>query len=225
MTASIDGQQLALVNRLLDLPSSSLTGLTTIDDGNVSQVIDIGAAILRRGLTPVASTGLFIAIMENVHSGADSETTTVDPYSVGTLAVGGYPAAVDAQLTDVWISDVMCIRTSGAGELNSAQLRLNTVGGPVNPQGWGVDDSGAFIAGTDGPVLAMWIGNAVSTGGGSQVNFPEAGTGKASAIQVNRRIRPGESMVFSSASTAAADFQLVFTIGLFPAGLGQDILG
>jgi len=221
----IEGDALALVQRWLDLPSSTLTGVTEFDDGNASQVLDVAPAI-RRGLTPVASSGLYIAVMENVHSGADSEASTVDPYNLGSaLVLGGYPAAVDASLFDVWLLEVSCVRTSGAADLLVGQLRLNTTAGIRNPQGWGIDDAGALVTGTDGPVLAMWIGAVASSGSGSQACFVQAGTGKADAIRVNRRIRLGESLVFSTGSDAAMELQLIMTIGLFPAGLGQDILG
>jgi len=41
---------------------------------------------------------------------------------------------------------------------------------------------------------------------------------------VNIRIPRGATLAFHSTSAAAAEFQMAFLLGLFPAALGQDVV-
>ena len=63
----MNSQALVLLDRMLGLSgSSSGEQYTTLDDGNVQQVVEI-SDIARRSLTPASSVGLFGMIMISSH--------------------------------------------------------------------------------------------------------------------------------------------------------------
>ncbi len=217
----IDGPQLRGIQRLLGLAQSQLTSITEIDTENLSQVISLTPDLLRRANVPQASTGLFMGVMENVHGAADDESSTIDPYAPGAvIGVGGYPATVGDEL-DVWILSASLLRTSGAGDVNQATLRLGT-GASSRFLGWGIDDLGAAVVSEDAPLITAFAAFNAATGG-APAFAPEVGSGLAQA-RIAMRIRRGFDIIFNSTSNGIVTCRLVMQIGLFPEGLGQDVL-
>ena len=218
MTPFIDGPALKGVGDLLGLAGSAVSDVTEVDTRNLAQVLPVNEYI-RRGQTPVASTGMFRCVMENVHGAADSEASTVDPYTTEHV-FHGYPSPVPSTL-DFWVLRLHVMRASGAGDLTMANLRT----GPTNSnfmQGWGVDDGGAAVSSTDG--FLLWAGAAFnSTGGGNIPALAEIGTGKLTG-DIGHRVRRGSQLIFSSLSDGIVTARMILLCGLFPAGLGQDIL-
>lgn len=215
---------MAVINNPVMGPLQRILGLAptprgaTVDTELVTLTMPIVPDISRRSLTHSESSGIFTAVLENVHSGADNERTTIDPYAVGVdLAQGAWPPLVD-QSFDIWIYTAGITRVSG-GELTGGQLRYdsNTFG-----IGFTSDDAGdPLSAASNQPVLATWaVFNTIM--GSSTVSAAVIGTGELHA-RINQRIRRGFSLVFDSTSDAAMTCRLWMTLGLFPAGLGQDV--
>jgi len=215
MSLNIDSEALVYLKRILSMPGAG-SSETVLDDGNVTQVLDI-LPIVRRSLTPIESGGIFVGMMENVHGGADDEASEIDPYAPGACAIGGYPPDVREGL-DVWLLRADVRRTALAGELTGGQLRFDT---SIEAQGWAIDDAAACLLGQgDQSVLAQW-GNIDTTVNGGIHPAAEVGTG-ALYVKVGVRIRRGLRLRFDTTSAGAATFRLVMLIGLFPEALGQD---
>jgi len=218
----VDSGALLEVNRLLGI-AGSRTGAqkTELEDGALVQVLDVDK-IIRRSRTPAQSTGLFVCVLENVHAAADDEASQIDPYNPGADAsdIGGYPAVV-RQGFDVWLVGCAVQRDALAGDLLGGQVEIIT-GGEGRFLGWGRDDGGLPVASTQGIPVTQF--GALNTGAaGGQAWGAEIGTGLL-ASRVKMRIRRGMLIRFLSTSSAAATFQLLMIIGLFPGGLEQDIV-
>jgi len=223
--ARIEGSQLLVAQQLLGLSSRQVAGLTDIDDGNVSYTVPLAPEMLRRSLSAVNSTGWFIGIMENDHAAADSEASTMDVYNPNSLgagvAQGGYPSPVPEGF-DVWILNATLQRITGASDLTGGVLRLRA---DANfGLGWGIDDVQAAVSDDTAPYLAHWDGFD-SRAGGANPGGTETGTGRVSAIPINMRIRRGMLLVLSTTSAGSMNIHCSITCGLFPQGLGQDIIG
>jgi len=214
--ALITGAQLRLVQRLFGLAPASVVGATDLDTQNVSQVLPLGPEILRRSdnILGLQSGGWFEGVCENVHSGADNEVCSLTPYTPGAAAGPGFPDPVPPGW-DIWLLGASVIRFSGAGGA-SAALVLNG-----NPRGLGIDDSGAAVAATPVPILAVWdsIIDAPSTLGGFMVT--EAGD---PWVKMNLRLPRGIIIEFHSTSDAAVSLRTAMIMGIFPEGMGQDVV-
>lgn len=220
MSRDIDSDALTTMNRLLGIAGRG-SSQTELDDGNLSQVIDVNP-IVRRSRTPVGSTGFYICTLTNVHSAADNETSQIDPYLPGASVApaGGYPASVDLSF-DVWIAGMSIARIAGAGQLDGGQVDLTT-GSSTVFSGWGQDDAGDPDISTIGTIITQFaVMNTGAAGGNSFA--AEVGSGLL-ASRALVRVRRGLQIRFHSTADAAATFRLVLNIGLFPAGLGQDIV-
>ena len=219
----IEGPQLSLIQRILGKARlGSAAGTTHIADSEVLQTLPIVPSIVRRSAEfSGQSSGWYTGVLRNVHSAADDEESFIDPYRVGGSGFGGWPARLPDEY-DVWIHQVSLQRTSGAGEVTGAQLRLGSVGAS-RFLGWGQSDAPAALNSQAAPVLVAF--GAVNTNTGSGIDCATVlGTGEIAAI-LNYRIRRDTLIVFDSTVGAAATLDLVMTIGLFPAGMGQDVIG
>jgi len=221
MKHGITGDQLRLIPKLFGLGGGQVSGATNIDGSDVTQVANVIPEILRRSMTAPSTGGFFVGLMENVHSGADDERSTIDPYNPGAaLARGGYPAAVP-EGWDVWVLKASCLRTAGAGDNTGSQLRLDT-GGTEFGLGWAVEDGGGIASLlTTAPLLVQWSNINVETALGLDPCL-EIGTGLL-YTEPKVRVRRGYNLTFDSTSTAAITLQCVILLGLFPEGMGQDI--
>jgi len=221
----IDGLQLSTAQRIMGQTQNQLTGVTHLDADHVQYTVPLAPELLRRSLSASTSTGLFLGIMENVHSGADDEACTFDPYIPDVFGAGvaqnGYPSPVPAGF-DFWVINATLLRTSGAGSVTAVLRQRSDLGFAV---GWGIDDVQAPVVGsTSAPVMCHWTGFDAVAAGTEPVGL-ETGTGKAYAIPLMTRIRRGMLLVLSTTSSAAVEVQAIITCGLFPEGLGQDVIG
>jgi len=188
-----------------------------VDLNNISLTMPVFPHVARRALSSAATGGWFVAVMENVHSVADDEASFINPYLAGSAALAPYPAAVRPGF-DIWLLGINGQRSSGAGGLTGAALSINTTPGQ---EAFAIDDAGAPVA-ASGPrvVLAQFDSISTLTAGIVPPMVTEQGLTYQPA---NIRIPRGGVFNFHSTSAAAAEFQMILTLGLFPAGLGQDV--
>ena len=214
MNQRIESDALDLVTRILGITGA--TGLTLLDDGNVSQVLELGP-IIRRSRTPGITTGWFNCFLQNVHGAAGSLHSEIDPYNAGDSAVAPYPAAVP-QGFDFWVLYASLRRQSGAGTLDGAVFYSDP---GAQQQGWGENDSGAAVASTLASPLALWTGLDTSITLTNGIGVSGDGS---TMVKIGRRIPRGVILEFDSdVAGAAATILLSLTCGLFPEALGQDI--
>jgi len=213
MVKKIDSDALGDVKNALGL-SGSGSPITELTDGVVDQVLEINE-LVRRGRTLAGTSGIFTPTLRNVHTDAETLTTTINPYAVGTVAaVAPYPAAVPAQF-DVWLLGCGMRRVSGGGTL-TATLSM-TLG--TRAQGFGIDDSGTQILVAQPIRLAFF--NALSTVVTAFGQQADLYPWKPIGLRIPRF---GANLVFSSISSVTVSYDMQLVIGLFPSGLGQDAL-
>lgn len=213
MTKLIDSDALGELNRALGLTGAG-SQVTELMDGVVDQVMAIND-VARRGRTLGPTSGFFTPTMRNVHTAADTEVTTVDPYNVGaTGAVAPYPAVMPLQF-DVWLIGASVRQVSGSGTLN-ATLSISQ---GTRQAGWGLDDSGSQILVSQPIRLAYW-NTLVSVQTGFATLQGSNGPHLNRLLRLNRF---GCDLIFTTVSSATATFDCQLILGVFPAGLGQDI--
>ena len=189
---------------------------TVLDDDNISLTLPIAPDIIRRSLSSQPTGGWFQGILENVHSGADDESSEISPYEAGVDAVAPYPESISAEF-DLWLMSIYGSRTSGSGGLTGAVGSMLPKG---HAQGWGRDDAGAPLVTTSRVPLAEFDSITTLT-----VGFAFMQTQQGLLLQpVGMRLPRGTTLRFNSTSAAAAEFQMAFILGLFPAALGQDVV-
>lgn len=206
---------LAPLQRLIGT-SPAPRGSINLDDENISQTLPVVPHLMRRSLAGIES-GWFLGLMENVHGAADFESSFIDPYNPGALAVAPYPGTVESDF-DVWVLGVSGIRSSGAGGLTGALFVINPAD---TSQGWGVDDAAAQVLGTPALKVARFDGLETTITQTFDPMITEAGL---TYQPVGIRVPRGGLLGFDTESAAAAEFQGQWLIGLFPAGLGQDVV-
>jgi len=220
VTKRITSDALFLLNRMLGLAGGT-PGATELDDGNVSQVLDI-TDVVRRSRTIASSQGWFFCIMDNVHAAAGALDSEINPYVPGAAfapTVSAFPASVPRDF-DFWLYTASLLRIGGDGDLDGAILRMNPT---AAQQGWGIDNSGAAVAGNDPYPIGRWT--ALDETLAARDPYGIAGDGSA-FIKVNQRIARGNLLRFTtdtSGQTAETTFRLFLTCGLFSEGIGQDI--
>ena len=210
---TVDSDALGTITAALGITGRG-SQITEFLDGQLDQTFDVATAI-RRGRTLSPSGGLFTAIMRNVHpSGASTITTVVDPFVFGAPRAP-YPTPLPTRLFDLWLINATVERVSGTGTLVSVLSVLND-GAHL---GWGIDNGGNPITGDTFFPVAFW--DSVATVGTRVFGITEAGH---SVVYPGLRLRPGTDLVFISTSSATETDQCLLTLGLFPIGLGQDLL-
>jgi len=214
---------MAIIKNAILSPIQRLIGMapspspTVLDDDSVSLTMPIVPHIARRSLVGKPNGGWFEGVLENVHSGADDEQSSINPYAAGLDAVPPYPMAINDNF-DIWLIAVMGRRSSGAGGLTGA---IMTIDPPTHSQGWGRDDVGAPVVGSPPMRVAFFDGVEETVAG---ITPSPMITEQGLLLQpINLRIPHDALLTFHSTSAAAAEFQAIFLVGLFPAGLGQDI--
>ena len=212
MSKQIESDALILINKQLGI-AGPLQVPTFLDDANLTLIMEVTDAVRRSRALGVVQ-GWNIGVMQNVHAGAGSLVTVVDAYAPGTAAVaggaGGFPPIVPSGY-DVWLIGGMVTRNSGAGGLNSGGFSLDPA--TVN-QAWGIDDMGAAVTASRSP-LQIWTSIDVFGAG-----LDAAGRGY---VDWRLRIARGTEFRWQSDAAAAATFQLILILGVFPEGMGQDI--
>ena len=190
---------------------------TILDDDNISLTLPISPNIIRRSLSSQPTGGWFQGVLENVHSAADDEASEIFPYNAGDDAVAPYPTSISADF-DLWLLSVFGFRSSGAGGLNRGVATMNP---PSHAQGWGRDDAGASLVTTVRHPVAAFDGIVAETA--ATLAYMQTELQGLILQPVGLRLPRGCTLGFNSSAAAAAEFQMVFTMGLFPAALGQDV--
>ncbi len=215
--SQVTNSLLGLVQKLIGGAPGS--GVTNLDDENLTQVLPIVPDIGRRGLTIGNIGGWHVGILENGHAGDDGEVSSILPYRPADDNVAPYPSPVPDGF-DVWLLGIAGRRVSGTGTLAGADMGLNV---PTAGQGWGVDDEGASVLAT--PIIQLAKFDGIDTSIGPS-NDPMITEGGQYFVRVGLRVPRGGTLVFASESggAAAVVFHAMFVLGLFPAGLGQDVV-
>jgi len=206
----IDSQALDVLNLALDLRGAG-SPATELTDGVVDQVLEVGP-IIRRSRTQGQTTGLYTANMRNTHAGADSATSTLNPYNAGNTALAPYPTPMPRGF-DVWLLGAALHQRSGSGTLSGA-LRLNC---PATVMGM----STTAAAQLSESVVAFWdalVAENTTFGIASAIDQPEYRIG----VRLPRS--PDTQLIFATTSSAVAVFECFLTVGVFPVALGQDVV-
>jgi len=227
MGKEVDSGALLTLDRVLGIQGRGSGALqsqeTQLDDDRLIQTIDT-IPIIRRSRTPADTSGLFQCSMQNAHAAADDESSTQDPYNPvadsAAIIRQGYPDPIPPGF-DFWVLQACIFRVVGAGALDAAWLRITS---EAFGFGWSIDDEDNGLGGiTTQPVLAQWEGMATTVFTGATPAGLVVGTGEVVA-RINMRIRRGVSLTFDSQAGALATFRMTLTCGVFPEGLGQDIV-
>jgi len=213
-----------IIKNAILLPIQRLIGIapapteTVVDTSSVSLTMPILPDMARRSLSSQPTGGFFIGVLENVHSAADDENSTIDPYNPGPDVFAPYPALVDPGF-DVWILKVGGERIAGAGTLDVGLLSLVNL---IHTLGWGRDDAQDPVPLVPNVTLARFDAIDEVVGAAIEPFITEQGE---TAVDVSMRIPRGSRLRFhSTAGTASATFNMWFIVGLFPGGMGQDVV-
>jgi len=194
---------------------------TNIDDSAISLTLPLVPEISRRSYN-LFQSGWFFALMENVHSGADGETSALDPYQADAgptldASLNGFPGAVP-QGWDIWLLGVSGIRSSGAGGLTGATCEINPI---ASQQGIGLDDVGTVVTGS--PPIHVAFFDEINADVADTSSMMRNSTNLQTYVKVGLRIPRGAIIEFTSEAAAAAEFRMMLTMGIFPEALGQDV--
>jgi len=213
----IKGLQLRLVQKLYGIPPAQIRGVTELDTENAQQTIPLVPEILRRSdnILGLISGGWFEGVMENVHSGADDEVCSLNPYIPGAAAGPGFPSPVPDGW-DIWILGASLLAHSGAG---SAVIILDINTGA---RGLGIDDQGAAVTATPLIILQRWTSIVADVGG--LTGYGIDAQGKAWQ-PIGVRVPRGADMELRGTSDAAVSYRAAIIMGIFPEGMGQDVAG
>jgi len=218
--ALIKGGQVGVIRRILKTGIDAATAITQIDLDNISQTLPIVPEILRRSAPLAGIDGWFTGVLENVHSGADEEDSTVFPYEVTRANVlGNFPTPIP-EGWDIHLVSCGGVRTSGAGGITGSTL-LDT---PASVQGFALDDAGNPIGlSPRAMILGMITGFDATAGALTNDPIVWAGVPGLTQLRVGLRIPRGAALHFFSTSDAAVTAQMTFLMGLFPLAMGQDV--
>lgn len=211
---------MSFVKNPILLPLQKLVGISptpqpvVLDDTNISLTMPLVPDITRRSRASGPTGGWFEGVLENVHSAADDERSSITPYTAGVDAVAPYPTSVGDEF-DLWLIGVAGQQSVQAPRLTIATLSM---GIPTHAQGFGRDDAGAPLIVSPAIQVARFD-SVVASSANNDAMVTEAGN---TYIPLNLRIPRGSRLTFDSTASAAATFQILMIIGLFPAGLGQD---
>jgi len=218
----------ALITNAILSPIRTLIGIgqgnvtpTVLDDDSVSLTLPVVPEIARRGLS-AGSGGIFQGILENVHSAADDEHSEITPYAAGVDAIFHFPPVVPADF-DLWLLRANVVRVTGAGTLPGATLKLRAPLANTPTLGFGRDDAGDPVTNNSQYMLAFWDTLFTGAAGIAATGFNSV-SGEVD-MKINLRLPRGCLLSFDTTSaTASATFRLIMYLGLFPAGLGQDVV-
>lgn len=218
MAKQVTGDALDTLNRTLGLPGAGSAAVTELNDGQVDQTLDV-APFVRRGRTWADSEGIFRFVLENGHGGAGTLSTSIFPYAPAVGSVAPYPLQVPEGY-DIWLlKAAVQVTTSFAGACD-ALLAMNNV-----KMGIGEDDAGAAVTTNTVVPLALWL-SPVSFAG---VTFLRNGSFYFEDIGVRvprSQGATGNNVAITLQSTAdgAVDATCTILAGIFPSGLGQDVV-
>jgi len=222
MTFRVDSEALVFLNRALGL-SGNPSGETILDDGFITQVIDV-APIARRGLPP--GSGLWYVAVEIIHTATGDLAVSIDPYdpiaAAGVAAnKNGYPASIPKGF-DIWCLGAAGL-TSDVTDFNTLCLLFTLAA--VN-QGIAVTNTAGVLTTPAPGAEAYPLGffdTTVTIEAGTHI-LSNTLTGDPQ-IRVSQRIRRGELLIVRSNADVGGTVAniMMITLGLFPEGLGQDV--
>lgn len=206
----VDSAALHAVSKSLGL-STPGGQRTDFDDENLQQVLDVGP-LIRRGRALGARGGAFSAYVVNTHPAADTQTTNLDVYKLATPTQGaGWPSPVPEGY-DAWLVGSQALQSGAI--MTAAMLRI-------------VYPSESQIYGAAGPmnmVLRTYLTTVLASVTIGSVlygrSIGDGQIGRTHAIRIPR----GATVTWQSISNAAGDISAILQLGLFPAGLGQDLI-
>lgn len=214
MAREFDSPGLRELARVLQISSGSPQQVD-IQDSIVQQTIDLDP-FLRRGLTPAGSLGIFTATILNTHIGSDTITTDIDPYAPATTFVGnGYPPVIESEL-DVWLLAAHARNITGSGDFGGGFLGVRT---DPNGMGWRNEATAT--------VMDQLYATFNQEAGAGNANVLRMSTSGAVFIRGPIRIRRGLSQItFETVKSGvgAGSYKAFLTLGVFPAGMGQDVV-
>lgn len=217
----VDSQVLGSVARTLGLAGAGAP-VTVFEDGILQQVLDV-SALVRRGGTISSSTGIYSARLTNIHVGTDTIVTDLCPArpalnsaSVAFLSAD-WPTPVPRSL-DVWLLSAFATTAAGSGDLEGGALQLL----------YGADQMAMGSSRIATNIFLQLYEVEVDIG--TIVTFLSFDSAASPPSLLPIRLRPpgvdGNPFIrFTTQKTGggAATYQLDLLLGLFPAGLGQDV--
>jgi len=210
----IDSDALGILNKSLGLTGAG-SQITELMDGVVDQVLDIGPCV-RRGRTQAGTGGIYSARTRNTHTDAEAKTSTISPFNPLTTRIAPYPLVMPDRF-DIWLLDAGVSHISGSSATISAALHLNYA-----PSQMGISGVGPATAAVSTRTLAHW--DALVT---ENVTFGvlagDNGSRAVFGLRLPRSLTT--ELIFATTSVLTAAFQLEITLGVFPIGLGQDVIG
>lgn len=210
-----DSRGLADMARVLGI-STGQPQLVEIQDQILEQAIGLNP-FLRRALAPAGSGGLFTASILNTHVGSDTITTDVDPYEPGTTFVGGgYPAVVSS-IFDVWLLGLHSENITGGGDFGGGFFGVIT---DALGMGWRNEANAVAVI-----QLAQVYSLEGAIGNRSLLSTTAGLSLTSNQVPLPFRIRRGRGTFrFETVKTGvgAATYKAFLTLGVFPAGMGQD---
>lgn len=206
----VDSDALGIVNRALGLAGVGAP-LTEFTDGQLDQVLAVNE-LVRRGRTPAESSGLFYGILENTHAGADTQTSTIDPFDATTGAIAPWPVPTPPGF-DMWLVAAVVQQTAALVAATAALFTLL----PATSQGFGIDEGGAAVVAQVRSCVAFWDSMVTETHvfGITEQGIP--------LVRIGQRLRPGTTLLFSTSAAGVATYRCECIMGLFPVGMGQDV--
>jgi len=235
MSRTMNSQALVLLDRMLGLSGPGGEQYTTLDDGNVQQVLEIGA-IARRSLTFAGSSGLYtVGFRSDADTVANIARNSMNPYNfaASTAAGGmtisedtnGYPVPVPRGF-DVWLIRASAFTSTSAGH-NWLQLNVQIPSSSMALRSYAADGGAESQLANDvsNMALARWdtalAGDTLTGSGAAYTWATENGT---TSPEFGLRIPRGSRIDFiTSAAATGTQAQCTLILGLFPEGLGQDI--
>ena len=210
----IDSAALTTTNRMLGLAGGSASAQTVLNDGDVTQTLDV-IPVARRSLAPGANGGIFFGVMQNVHTAAGAVATVSDVYNMGGLNNEPFPQPVPRSL-DLWLLRMSLSQTGTAARFTSAFACVRL---PATMQGFSQNQAGAAVSATAyNMTVAEW--DQVHDGVGQNSKTLQH------SYDLGMRLSPQTELYFESAQNGvgAVTATLVCLLGLFPIGTGQDVV-
>jgi len=209
----IDSQALAFITKALGLTGSGAP-VTELEDGHVDQVLDI-VPIVRRSRTLAQASGLYYALIQNVHTAAETLSTDITPWAMVDDIFNTWSTPIPDGF-DIWITSATVRVPSGVANYTEAALFLEL---PATAQAIGRNDSGAPVAAPCVIPLGFW--SSADTVFESFGLLPD-GTVTAPLRQRLPRDLTGTILRFISISSGIVTIRCQVQLGLFPVSLGQD---
>jgi len=216
MTRKLDSAALDDVGVTLGLAGQS-AGEAILEDNRVQQSLNTNE-FSRRGLTLGQSEGIFQGVLRNIHPlGGEVIFSTCTPYQQTVGSILPWPVPVPRGL-DVWLLQASVLNITGGGVLTGG-LFLNY---DARSQAFGINNSGAAVVASTQFAVMWWETAKAQTFrfGVANETYPDL-----KPIRLQRGFNPGTSITFSSTGSVASTWDCNLLLGLFPRGLGQDVIG